>query len=674
MVVKYGLKAKREKEALSFLRFSKGCRTMKTPYTKFLNAIKRKDSLLYVILLIAFMSLLGWLSGKMGLASYASKYIPMAPANVLILITLTIALLLKLKFEKSRLSFILTPAVLFVVLFCLVILITYIFKFSWDIENIFVRNPNRFGDVVTGRISPISSLLYIFLSIGILGVNHENLKVSKYLSGSFTLLVFMISSVLLVGYLYKAPLLYGSKIIPVSLPSAICFFLFSFTFVRIYGSEFWTFNLLKSNKVTHLLLKSFLPIVVVVIILQGFLDTVWSFNDINPPLTGALVLLIVITVTTIIVYRVSTIIGAQLLTAERQLKESEEKFRSIMEHSADAIFITNQQGKYVYTNKSASDILGYTSEELKSKTFADISPPDKVAEYFEIFKQILNHSEKILTEIELLKKDGNYITTDLNAVLLPDGTVYGSCRDITQRKISEQALNELNKKLSDLNTDKDRFIGILGHDLKSPFNNLLGLSEVLIEDIHNLKFEQIEDISNTINATAKATYNLLEEILMWARTQQGKITFNPKLVSFKNICTETIEILNMNAHKKDIAINYQAPEDLTVFADSDMLKTIMRNLISNSIKFTPDHGIINIRTEQSSDSLTISVSDNGIGIEPQVLSKLFDLSEVITTKGTDGETGTGLGLLLCRGFVEKHGGKIWAESEVGKGSEFKFTL
>src|ERR1035437_8948337 len=196
-------------------------------------------------------------------------------------------------------------------------------------------------------------------------------------------------------------------------------------------------------------------------------------HEINPPLTAAFILVIVIAVTTIIVYRVSTIIGAQLLTAERQLKDSEEKFRSIMEHSADAIFITNQQGKYIYTNKSASDILGYTSEELKSKTFVDISPPDKVAEYIELFNQILNNKEKILTEIELLKKDGNYIPTDLNVVLLPDGTVYGSCRDITQRKKSEQALNDLNKKLSELNADKDRFIGILGHDLKSPFNNLL---------------------------------------------------------------------------------------------------------------------------------------------------------------------------------------------------------
>jgi signal transduction histidine kinase len=111
-----------------------------------------------------------------------------------------------------------------------------------------------------------------------------------------------------------------------------------------------------------------------------------------------------------------------------------------------------------------------------------------------------------------------------------------------------------------------------------------------------------------------------------------------------------------------------------VFADSDMLKTILRNLVSNSIKFTPPHGKINIKTENNPDFITISVCDNGVGIDPQILPKLFDISEVITTKGTDGETGTGLGLLLCKGFVEKHGGKIWAESEPGKGSEFKFTL
>ena len=123
-----------------------------------------------------------------------------------------------------------------------------------------------------------------------------------------------------------------------------------------------------------------------------------------------------------------------------------------------------------------------------------------------------------------------------------------------------------------------------------------------------------------------------------------------------------------------ITINYSVREAINIFADIDMLETVMRNLVSNAIKFTNTGGTINIKAEQTDTNVTISVSDNGIGIEPDDIKKLFDISEVVTTKGTAGETGTGLGLLLCKDFVEKHGGKIWIESEVGKGSEFKFTL
>jgi signal transduction histidine kinase len=135
-----------------------------------------------------------------------------------------------------------------------------------------------------------------------------------------------------------------------------------------------------------------------------------------------------------------------------------------------------------------------------------------------------------------------------------------------------------------------------------------------------------------------------------------------------------LEILNPNANAKNITINYPAKDHINVFADNDMLKTVLRNLVSNAIKFTNNDGKININLEQTDSNVTISVSDNGIGITPENLAKLFNISEVITTLGTAKETGTGLGLLLCKEFVEKHGGKIWVESEVGIGSVFKFTL
>ena len=186
---------------------------------------------------------------------------------------------------------------------------------------------------------------------------------------------------------------------------------------------------------------------------------------VNPSLTAAIILLVVIISTTLIVYRISAIIGTQLHSAELQLKENEEKTRSIMENSADAIFITDREGKYTYTNKAVTVMLGYTQGEMMSKSIIDISPRERAEEYFEMFKIILNEG-KVFAEIQLVKKDGSIILTDLNAVLLPDGSVYGSCRDISERKKIELDLVESEKKLHRLNTDKDRFIAILGHDLK----------------------------------------------------------------------------------------------------------------------------------------------------------------------------------------------------------------
>ena len=235
------------------------------------------------------------------------------------------------------------------------------------------------------------------------------------------------------------------------------------------------------------------------------------------------------------------------------------------------------------------------------------------------------------------------------------------------------ANKELKQSLQ-LNSDKDLFISILAHDLRGPFNALLGLSELLSENIRQYNIDEIENLVNQIKNSAQNTYILLEDILMWVRTQTGKIPFEPQKLSFADICKDILEILQPSANTKNITINYSAIDEINVFADKDMLKTVLRNLISNAIKFTNKNGAININSVENSGNVTISVSDNGIGISQDNLAKLFDISKVLTTKGTAEETGTGLGLLLCKEFVEKHGGKIWVESEYGKGSDFKFTM
>jgi signal transduction histidine kinase len=161
---------------------------------------------------------------------------------------------------------------------------------------------------------------------------------------------------------------------------------------------------------------------------------------------------------------------------------------------------------------------------------------------------------------------------------------------------------------------------------------------------------------------------------MWARTQSGKIPFEPQKLNFTDIFKNILEIVKPNADAKNITTNYFSVDEINIFADNDMLKAVLRNLISNAIKFTNTGGQIDIYTKKNQRDVTITISDTGIGITPDNLKKLFDISQIRTTTGTDEETGSGLGLVLCKEFVEKHGGKIWVESEYGKGSKFKFTL
>jgi signal transduction histidine kinase len=239
---------------------------------------------------------------------------------------------------------------------------------------------------------------------------------------------------------------------------------------------------------------------------------------------------------------------------------------------------------------------------------------------------------------------------------------------------AKEEVENSNEKLLQLNADKDRFISILAHDLKSPFNSILGFLSLLTKNIHKYDIEKIEKQLNIINNSAQNTFKLLEDILMWVRANSGKIPFEPQNLSIGTICNEVIENLKLTANAKNITINHLATDEITVFADKNMLNTVLRNLVSNSIKFTNKNGRIDICAEKTNINVIITVSDNGIGIEPDTLNKLFNISQKISTVGTESEKGTGLGLALCKEFVEKHSGKIWVESELGIGSDFKFTM
>ena len=234
-------------------------------------------------------------------------------------------------------------------------------------------------------------------------------------------------------------------------------------------------------------------------------------------------------------------------------------------------------------------------------------------------------------------------------------------------KVSEQ-------KLKELNATKDKLFSIIAHDLRSPFNTILGYSEELIETSKENNSSDSEKFSSIINVSAKNTLTLLDNLLNWTNSQIGQSIFNPQRINLTSEIKEILEIIKPTAKIKNISINCVQSYDIEVFADANMLKTILRNLVCNAIKFTNINGEINLSAKQNQGEIEITVSDNGVGINKDVIDNLFKIDSNFTSKGTQEEKGSGLGLILCKEFVEKHGGKIWVESEKGKGSDFKFTL
>ncbi|UMB54544.1 ATP-binding protein [Lutibacter sp. A64] len=231
-----------------------------------------------------------------------------------------------------------------------------------------------------------------------------------------------------------------------------------------------------------------------------------------------------------------------------------------------------------------------------------------------------------------------------------------------------------NNELNILNTTKNKIFSIIAHDLRSPFNTILGFSDLLSSNAKKLETTKIVKFSQHINSEAANTLSLLDNLLNWAKSQTGQIAFKPKKQNIQTLILQILEELNPTAELKNITLHYLHPEEIEVYADTHMLKTILRNIITNAIKFTHPKGNISICIKQKNKFTEIAVSDDGIGMNDESRNRLFTLHTNDTTKGTANEKGSGLGLIICKEFIEKHGGKIWVTSELDKGTNFYFSL
>jgi PAS domain S-box-containing protein len=370
----------------------------------------------------------------------------------------------------------------------------------------------------------------------------------------------------------------------------------------------------------------------------------------------------------------------KLEQSEENLRQAHDYLDNLINYANAPIVVWNSMFTIIRFNRAFEHLTGYYASDVVGKQLDILFPETSKKESLAQIKKTLGGTNWESVEIPILTKEKEIRTILWNSasIFSTDGKVLISTmaqgQDITERKHAEDALKVSEIKLKESNDTKDKFFSIIAHDLKNPFNGILGISDLLAQDADKLEAAAIREYSGLIHKAAFQASRLLDNLLSWARVQQGQIPFNPVTAALKEIVKDEIALLTQNAKSKMITVTDNIPAKLKVTADGEMLGEVIRNLVSNAIKFTPDNGKIELNAVRQEGNIMISVRDNGKGMNYESLEKLFKAGFNFTTLGTVREDGTGLGLILCKEFVEKHGGKIWAESEEGKGSIFYFTL
>jgi len=357
---------------------------------------------------------------------------------------------------------------------------------------------------------------------------------------------------------------------------------------------------------------------------------------------------------------------------QQQLAENEEKFRRLVERSPNIIYSYSMINGGMFYSKRVEEILGYSVEHLKTNPNLwkeSIHKTDLPKVELAIQNAISGSDFEIEYRIKDVNGNWRWFYDKLIGVTTKgdDNFIEGIAVDISKLKQTEFELQELN-------ATKDKFFSIIAHDLRNPFNTILGFSELLAKNTSQMKTEKIVKFAENIYQSSRNALSLLDNLLTWARSQIGRISTNPTMIDLKFITNEIVTQHSISAELKHIEIKIEFDYSYHAYADEDMVRTIIRNLLTNALKFTNTNGKIIIQLYKLENMLYLSLIDNGIGMESEKLNNLFKIEVDNSTPGTANEKGTGLGLILCKDFVEKNGGQIWVESKPDEGSKFTFSI
>src|SRR5664280_373109 len=367
--------------------------------------------------------------------------------------------------------------------------------------------------------------------------------------------------------------------------------------------------------------------------------------------------------------------------AEMDLMKEQYLIDALLNNLPDHIYFKDLESRFIRINKAHAMFFGLSDpDQAIGKRDFDFFTDEHAQQAFNDEQNIIRTGHLISLE----EKETHYDHADtwVSTVKLPlcdkDGRIigtFGISRDITKHKLAEEEIKLKNELLLTTNAEKDKFFSIIAHDLRGPLSSFLSATQILSDDIQTMDTQEIKEITVSMKESAQNIYTLLENLLEWSRLRRGGLAFDPEILNLREKVTDCIDVLTETAKKKKVDIVISIAEETDAYVDNHMFESIVRNLVSNAIKFTNVGGKISVEAISNNNHfIEMKVSDSGIGMSPELKSKLFLLSEKTSRPGTNGEMSTGLGLLLCKEFIEKHGGKIWVESEVGKGSSFYFTI
>lgn len=361
-----------------------------------------------------------------------------------------------------------------------------------------------------------------------------------------------------------------------------------------------------------------------------------------------------------------------------RLKESEDRYRRIVDTAKEGIWVLDGDFKTTFVNQRMTDMLGCTQDEVLGNPRDVFMFAEDIADQETRMKRRAAGTSESY-ERKFLRKDGSTLWTLVSGTPLLDsegGVVgsFGMFADISKRKAAEEELRRTSEALRQALAEKDMFFSIIAHDLRSPMTGLLGFVRLFSENVQAFSREQLRELAPRLKQSAEDLFSLLENLLEWATMQRGVSTFEPGPQDLEDMVSTNIELARPAADQKDIALHGVVEPGLRVHADRHMLNTILRNLIVNAIKFTNPGGNVTVSAIQDENSVQIRVQDDGIGMDREMAVKIFAIDQKTTRAGTRGERSTGLGLILCKEFAEKHGGRIEVESQPGVGSTFIVVL